>query len=106
MIAPSNCAKCKGRLFCGRSYCPILAKSAAAFKVKQGISKEEYFGSAPAPFVGRMGYPNINVGILSPGEVREDAWEYDAPQFWSSEGYKIPQIIDFRSQLINSRFKS
>ncbi|MBW3014750.1 hypothetical protein KY335_05950, partial [Candidatus Woesearchaeota archaeon] len=31
---------------------------------------------------------------------------YDAPQFWSSEGYKIPQIIDFRSQLINSRFKS
>jgi hypothetical protein len=91
---------------CGRSFCPIIAKSAAAFKVKQSIGKEEFFGSAPAPFIGRIGYPRINVGILAPQEVREDAWEFDAPQFWSAESYKIPQIIDFRSQLVNSRFKS
>lgn len=102
----TDCARCKGRLMCGRSFCPIIAKSAAAFKVRKSIGREEFFGSAPAPFIGRIGYPHINVGILAPQEVREDAWEYDAPRFWSAESYRIPQIIDFRSQLVNSRFKS
>jgi len=101
-----QCLKCKGRGFCGRSFCPIYAKSEAMFKVKERVNKEDFYGSSPAPFIGRYGYPSINVGILVPPEIREDAWRYDAPQYWSSENYQIPLLIDLRSALVNSRFKA
>ncbi|MCG2717623.1 MAG: hypothetical protein L6408_02160, partial [Nanoarchaeota archaeon] len=99
------CIKCKGRKFCGRSICPIIAKSEAMFKVKD-LTEKDFFGSSPAPFVGQYGYPYINVGILSPPEVTNDAWKYDAPRHWAIRNYEIPQIVDYRSALINSRFKA
>ncbi|MBW3002030.1 hypothetical protein KY338_02605 [Candidatus Woesearchaeota archaeon] len=102
------CIKCKGRnpANCGRTFCPIVAKSEALFKVKDKMNKEDFFGASPAPFVGRFGYPHINVGILSPPEQKPDAWLHDAPLHWSKEEFKIPQIVDLRSSLINSRFKA
>jgi len=102
------CIKCKGRnpANCGRTFCPIIAKSEAMFKVKDQLNKEDFYGASPAPFVGRFGYPEINVGILSPPEQKEDAWLHDAPLHWSREEFNIPQIIDLRSALINSRFKA
>jgi len=36
----------------------------------------------------------------------DEVWEYDAPRYWASKDYNINQIIDFRSSLINSRFKA
>ena len=102
----SQCLKCKGRGFCGRSFCPILAKSNAMFKVKDKITKEDFLGSTPSPFVGHHGYPYLNVGILSINEIKENAWEYDAPKYWAEHEYQIPPIVDFRSSLINSRFKA
>lgn len=101
-----QCLKCKGRGFCGRSFCPIYAKAESMFKIKDKLDKEDFFGASPAPFIGRYGYPNINVGVLVPPEIREEAWLYDAPQYWSSENYEIPQLIDIRSGLVNSRFKA
>ena len=101
-----QCLKCKGKGFCGRSFCPIYAKAESMFKIKDKIDKEDFFGASPAPFIGRYGYPNINVGVLVPPEIREEAWLYDAPQYWSNENYQIPQLIDIRSSLINSRFKA
>lgn len=101
------CIKCKGAdplNACGRSFCPIIAKSEAMFKVKDSLSSTAFFGSSPAPFVGRVGYPFVNIGILSPPEQREDAWLFDAPRYWANESFNIPEIIDFRSALINSRF--
>ena len=100
-----RCLKCKGRGFCGRVFCAITAKLQAAAKIKDKLPKENFFGSSPAPFVGRYGYPYINVGILAPPEEKETRI-YDAPQFWSSQNYNISQIIELRSSLINSRFKS
>ncbi len=99
------CIKCKGRKLCGRSYCPIITKSEAMFKVKD-ITKKDFFGSSPAPFVGHYGYPYVNVGILSPPESTPEAWKYDAPKYWSTQDLKIPKIVDYRSALINSRFKA
>lgn len=101
-----QCIKCKGRGFCGRAFCPILAKSNALFKVKDKLTKEDFLGSSPTPFVGHYGYPYLNVGILSIPEVKENAWEYDAPRYWADHDYQIPEIVDFRSALINSRFKA
>jgi len=101
-----RCLKCKGRGFCGRSFCPLIAKSRAAVKVREGLGKEDFYGSAPTPFVGRYGYPNINVGILSLQDRTDDAWLYDAPRYWSEQNFDIPRIATFRSELVNSRFKA
>ncbi len=90
---------------CGRTFCPIVAKSKALFKVQEKNVKGDFFGSSPAPFVGHNFYPNLYVGILSPPEQREDAWLYDAPNYWGEHDFQIPQIVDYRSALINSRFR-
>lgn len=98
------CVKCKGRGFCGRSSCPHIMRSEAMFKVKP-ILEQDFQGESPAPFIGHYGYPYLNVGILSPfGE--KDTWEYDAPRYWAESNYEIPKIVDFRSSLVNSRFKA
>lgn len=102
------CIKCKGAdpiNSCGRTFCPIMAKAEALFKVKDNIHNKNFFGSSPTPFVGHNFYPNLYVGILSPPEQREDAWIYDAPNYWAEHNFQIPQIVDYRSALINSRFR-
>ena len=66
--------------------------------------KQDFFGSAPAPFIGRFGYPNINIGLLSPqflGEMKH----YDSPKLWSDNNFKINQIATLRYGLVNSRTK-
>ena len=89
---------------CGKGKCPICARRNAIFRVKNTIDKEEFTSDAVAPFVGRFGYPNINVGILAPPEQSNDSWLYDAPKYWSAENYEIPRIVGFRSSLLNSRY--
>jgi hypothetical protein len=104
-----RCLQCKGsnpRRNCGREFCPIVAKSEATFRVSKSLTDKDFQGSSPAPFVGRFGYPNVNIGILSPPEIKDNAWEYDAPRHWALHDYSIPQIIDFRSELINSSTKT
>ena len=88
---------------CGKGKCPICARNNAIFRIKGTFEKTEFSSDAVAPFVGRFGYPNINVGILAPSQQSEDAWLYDAPKHWSSENFEIPRIVDFRSSLLNSR---
>src|SRR3989338_7610741 len=68
--------------------------------------KESFFGSAPAPFVGHYGYPHINLGILAPPELKEGAEELDAQRSWAAKNLDIPEIVGYRSQLINSRQKA
>jgi DNA repair protein NreA len=99
------CIRCKGsnpKAFCGRSFCPIIAKSEAMFKIQERVTKEEISGSSPAPFVGRYGYPNINVGILSAEE--KDSSLHDAPKTWAAGNFDIARVVDLRSSLVNSRF--
>lgn len=100
-----RCLRCKGsdpQNNCGRSFCPLIAKSDAAFKVQKNLKQKDFQGSSPSPFIGRFGYPYVNVGFLSPPEAKENSWEYDAPRYWSQHNYDIPKIIGFRSELINS----
>ncbi|MFO7711170.1 MAG: hypothetical protein R6V53_05390 [Candidatus Woesearchaeota archaeon] len=93
-----DCLKCKGRGFCKKKC--IFSRPLKKAEVGTDISSV-----APAPFIGRVGYPNISVGVLSPPEKREGAWEYDAPKHWAKENYSIPKILDMRTELINSRAK-
>ncbi len=88
------------------SFNPLKDRQVKFNNLKQKLTKKDFYSLSPAPFIGRFNYPNINVGILSPFELKENAWEYDAPRFWSSQNYSIPKIVDFRSELVNSRFTS
>jgi len=64
--------------------------------------KQDFQGSAPAPFIGRFGYPNVNIGILSP-QFSGDTSHYDAPRLWSKGKFSISQIANLRYNLVNSR---
>ncbi len=89
--------------------CPYCAKASARMKVKELIGKIDdfFYGSSPAPFVGRFGYPFVNIGILTPPEeTAENAWRFDAPRFWAEQQLQIPEIVGYRAALVNSRFKS
>ena len=102
------CPLCKEpfSLNCKRKDCPVMAKARSMLITRKNLESENYFGSSPAPFVGRFDYPNISVGILSPPEQREDSWLLDAPGHWAKNNFGIDKIIGFRSSLINSNFKT
>jgi len=89
---------------CGKGKCPICARNNALFRIKPQLEKEQFTSDAVAPFVGRFGYPYVNLGILAPPMQSDDAWLYDAPKYWSAENFEIPRIVDFRSSLLNSRY--
>lgn len=68
--------------------------------------KEDFFGASPPTiFVGRHGYPNVNVGVLSPMD-RTDSAELDAPTQWYQDRQSVKSIVARRSSLVNSRTKS
>lgn len=106
-MKPNNpylkCLICQG----GHHYsdCPTLSKAKAYFQVTETLQKDAFQGESPAPFVGRFGYPRVNVGMLAPGEIHQEVWKFDAPRYWATENYSIPQVISRRAALINSRFK-
>ncbi|MBT3721287.1 hypothetical protein HN789_06185 [archaeon] len=96
-----SCLYCGGsRLYhlrnCPKVYSLIKKK---AFNEK---AKQDYFGESPNVFIGRYGYPKVNVGFLSNNTVPKDI---DKPKLWSKENYQIPKIVDLRSSLVNSKFK-
>jgi len=86
---------------------PMRATTISEFRRQLGgFDKESFAAASPAPFVGRYGYPNINVGILAPPEHRENAWVFDAPRYWARESFGTPEVVGLRSSLLNSRFRS
>jgi len=64
--------------------------------------KDTFFGSSPAPFIGRYGYPKVNIGLLSP-QVSGDTSNYDSPKLWSQKSFPIQNIASLRYGLVNSR---
>jgi len=101
------CSRCKGRGYCGKP-CPILAKFKIKTRELDNPLKQEFQGSSPPTvFIGsKLTYPAVNVGIMSLPEIKEDAWLYDSPNYWSKQDIKSEQIVKFRESLINSRFRT
>ncbi|MEK6900317.1 MAG: hypothetical protein AABX05_04295 [Nanoarchaeota archaeon] len=64
--------------------------------------KADFQGSSPAPFIGKYGYPNVNVGFLSP-QFSGDTSYYDSPRLWSKGNFAIGQVASMRYGLVNSR---
>ncbi len=98
------CFKCKGRGYCNRGFCALRQKIQVQKSFNEN-SKKEFFGENYNIFVGRFGYPDINVGLLNINEPKKDE-TIDNPLLWSKEDYDINKIIQLRSNLINSNFKT
>ena len=97
-VSEGICLRCKGaRLLCGKSRCPLLVKnsilkSIAPNRYKKIQRDKVIFGaSPPGVFVGRFGYPNINVGPMIP--INEDLVER-VVLLNPSESLKDTSILD------------
>ncbi|NPA86493.1 MAG: hypothetical protein GXO00_00580 [Candidatus Diapherotrites archaeon] len=94
VIRPELCIRCKGRLWCGLSKCPILE---ARRRVKEVRLSTELSGYSPPSFlVGWSGYPDVNV---TPLVTQEDPRRADNPSLWVREGLGIDDILDLRMTL-------
>jgi DNA repair protein NreA len=91
----SLCIRCKGKGLCGHP-CRILAK----FKQNAPKPRLHFSGkSAPELFVGRIGYPNINSGILTPSE-NDNISNFPSAEEWANNNFSISNILRLRGQLI------
>jgi len=99
--APSQslCSVCKGgKMLCGKTSCPIMARLGAFSKMFQSVKGTSIDGSSPpGVFVGRFGYPYVQIGPLTP-TFHGDTQILDSPERWF--GKSIDEIIGYRSQLI------
>ena len=95
----SICSVCKGgKMLCGKTTCPIMARLGAFTKMFQSIKGLSVNGSSPpGVFVGRFGYPYVSIGPLTPTRYG-DTSILDSPESWF--GKSIDEIINYRSQLI------
>ena len=96
-----QCIKCKGRGFCGRKFCAVATKVSSQKRLNES-AKQDFFGAAPNIFIGKYGYPDVNVGLLSTEQYND----HDAPLVWKTNNYQIQDIIDLRTGLINSSFRT
>lgn len=101
------CYKCKGKLLCGREFCPVYSRYRAMSKAMELASLDMLSTSPPAIFIGsKLCYPKVNVGILVPPQKTEQASIYENPKLWVEKNFAIKKIVELRSSLINSRFKA
>ncbi|MFH1174941.1 MAG: hypothetical protein V1725_07445 [archaeon] len=84
------------------SGCPFLRNMHVRRDLNEQ-AKQDFSGAVPNVFVGHHGYPDVNVGFLTAHDNEE---KYDSPQLWIKKQFQIPDIVDVRSQLVNSNFKA
>ena len=106
MQAPSGslCAICKGsKMLCGKTSCPVIARASSHYKIWRSIKGLTVDGSSPpSVFVGRFGYPYVNIGPLAPNYYG-DTSILDSPEQWL--GRSIDEIIDYRAQLVRGMYR-
>jgi len=95
------CIHCKGAH--SENDCPLYNKALSLYKLRSSLKSPEFSGSSPAPFIGRFGYPYVNVGLLAPPELGEHVAGYDDPRGWAAKDTEIRDVVGFRSSLVNSR---
>ena len=61
--------------------------------------------SSPELFVGRIGYPHINHGILAPSE-NDNVSNFATAEDWSKNNFSIENILRIRGQLIHGKAKT
>lgn len=101
------CIVCKGsRLLCGQKTCPLLAALKQKTKFAELRDKKEFFGPSTSVFVGRIGYPCVNVGpmtVLEAAESDTTIGRLEDPGEWFAHGLSMEQIIELRSFSLRSK---
>jgi DNA repair protein NreA len=94
----SLCMRCRGKGWCGKR-CKILDR----FIDKSPKVKEHFSGSTPPEvFVGRVNYPNVFCGILSPN-IGGETSEMSLPEEWVGKDFSIEKILDHRAMMVYAR---
>ena len=98
------CSVCKGsKMLCGKTSCPVIARAVSHHNVWRSVGGLSVDGSSPpSVFVGRFGYPYVNVGPLAPNYYG-DTSILDSPERWF--GNSIDEIINYRSQLVRGMYR-
>ena len=98
------CSICKGaHRLCGKDRCPLMVKFYSRQKTMPLIDTKDLAGSSPpAVFVGRYGYPKVDIGPLLPPEFG-DTSVMDKPEMWT--GKSIDEIVDFRFKLVRGKYR-
>jgi hypothetical protein len=101
MVISELCIRCKGKGLCGER-CIILDK----FISNSPKPTTHFHGkSAPEVFVGRIGYPYVNSGILAPSE-NDNVANFSSAEEWSKSNFSIENVLRLRGQLIYGRGNS
>ncbi|MDE1768394.1 MAG: hypothetical protein KGH69_02885 [Candidatus Micrarchaeota archaeon] len=83
---------------------PSLLKYYYKFKALEHLSGNDVQGSSPPDiFVGRFGYPNVNIGPMVPPQFG-DTSIMSTPERWV--GKSIPEIVEMRSMLIRGMYRT
>ncbi len=99
LIRGEICSLCRGsRYLCGLTYCPLLVEFYSRVSVKLVKFSDLIEGSSPpSVFVGRVGYPKVNVGPSLPPQVG-DTKEYELPEVWI--GKSLEDILVKRLSMV------
>lgn len=101
----SLCVLCKGaRMLCGKARCPIVVRLTYYIRSLSRVRGLSLDGSSPpSVFVGRIGYPHVYVGPLTP-PVHGDTSIMDMPELWF--GKPLDEIVEYRFSLVRGRFRT
>ncbi len=83
---------------------PKFLKYYYKFQTLEKVSGNEIYGSSPPDiFVGRFGYPNVNIGPLVPPELG-DTSIMGSPEMWV--GKSMQEIVQYRSNLVRGMYRT
>ena len=97
MVQVPSCPQCAGvRPFCIHKSYPF--PTANLERQVKGLLKKEFFGPSYSAFVGKSGYPHVQVGPMLGLEPKAGL---DSPESWWGMDYQ--QVIELRSYLLRSK---
>jgi hypothetical protein len=100
----SVCILCRGtKMMCGKDRCPVMVKLYSRMKAAPLFDSLKIEGSSPpSVFIGRFGYPKVNIGPMIP-PIHGDTSLMDTPELWL--GKNIQEIVDFRTKLVRGKYQ-
>ena len=98
------CVICKGsRNLCGKVRCPLMTRFYSECRTLPQIDSKDIAGcSPPSVFVGRYGYPKVDIGPLLPLEYGDTSL-LDLPERWV--GRRQSAIVDMRFRLVRGKYR-
>jgi len=96
-----KCPNCKAE-----ELCPKHRMMAQYHQIAPKVKLHFSGPSPPEIFVGRIGYPNINVGILAPPSYSTKHDELSTAEDWAKNNLGVANVIRLRGQLIYGKTMS